>query len=342
MFKNTIILVSDEVKFELTDPDTVLFTCDDGKKYYTTINEESKKTIYDCLGIKYRLSKDLYNIDVTNWQMLITNCENGESYNALTDNSLYVIDSADNILLSVIISDTGEINRDDIREKLDEIDEILEEADEYYANCVYKLKIETENNGVGIFEINTISSTYRMYSMRKYHDILIPMFGIEASIDADNLKSFLDSDIRYEINFLSAFKDNGSYMTDDEADKVFGEMKLSLREVLNVIKQSKIKINLNEDELVDDIEGIGFKDSKFLINYLNSFSMAYKSLGKLTDTRKSVKYSGIDFVDLERFVQYFYFSDISTNVTMKVINYIFDCIDKSDAVCIKEELKVEV
>ena len=100
-----------------------------------------------------------------------------------------------------------------------------------------------------------------------------------------NFSNFITSDIDYEINMSLKLATSSPFI--NYKPNFASEIKLSLREVLDVLKASNIKVTTSEDGSVVSNSSI----SQDIADYFNNTGMTFKSLKKLSFLNKSIKFT---------------------------------------------------
>lgn len=247
-------------------------------KYYN-MNNSSKQYLYNSIGIKSKLSNDLYNLDVPIWKSIIDSkyCESDfdfSNYKAI-------------ILRGEIIEFINEENSEDLFEdlfntfilslkKYEDSGVLVSYFNEFKTmNLIFK-----KDKAIVIASLDFNNGWYSVHS-GLYHDmtyILFPNAEIETNSFNEFIKLFKIDEL---MNIALAMS-----VQDVESLGFNFNTSLSLREVFDIIKNIRCLITLDEDNYVASISGMSTENSNIIVEFLNSFGSTFKSLKKLSFLRK--------------------------------------------------------
>lgn len=284
---------------ELIEPGVLKFTDNSNNPQYFSINKDIEREIYKNLGISRSVSNRVFSISDSIWKELITSCccrdENTDPF--LFKNYKYITFCNNLITMSSVDSD--------IEKKISRFIAICNsfESKIMYNEDSYLLKINLglSENLVAIIEMDFYKGNYRLNFGSIENNVL---FITSSTLFDNNFGKFISSDIDYEINLamkLSELNDNSKLY--ERASNI----SLSLREILDILKLSNIKIQtLNDGSVLDD-GNIPHK----LVEYFNSTGQIFKSLRSLSFLNKSIKFTNkkVSLISMMEYISNEYFSN---------------------------------
>jgi len=246
---------------------------------YFKMNGSTKYNVYSMIGLKPKLSGDLYNLDSAIWSSIIDSKINDSEFDFadykaiifrgsivdIVEKSSYDESIFDKFVLSLKKFSDSKI----LTCFFNSFDTM---------NLVFKkdkaLVIASMNFNTGWYSVHSgicLDTTY----------ILFPNAEIETS-------SFIEFMIMFNID---EFIDSATAMSIQDIETLGFDLdvNLSLREVLDILKDTRCSISLDEENYVASISGMSTDNSKIIVDFLNSFGSTYKSLKKLSFLRKVFK-----------------------------------------------------
>lgn len=307
--KFSVIKHSDYESVSLFDPGSLLIRRNDPNKpkQFLPMNKSTSKEVYGNLGISKQVSNKVYNVDPNTWKQLITICSTKQD----DDGNVNTFNLSDYSFIVYEDTIVGITTNEDIADSIDKLFDMFDEFKYCLANSapgIIKIVLDIETYDtcaiICMVEMNFDRGIYKM-SMGVRDDsriILMP-----ASVLKGEFEKFLEpDDIRYEISLnksiiTNVLNKNGSINMDEIYSYANGiNIKLSLREVLDVLKASGIKMILEKNGTVstdNDTSDLSLSE------YFNMTGQTFKSLKKLSYLNKSIKFPSID-INLDEMLLY--------------------------------------
>lgn len=257
-------------------------------KFYK-LNKYSEDYIYTGLEFKSKQSKELFKIDPSIWRTIISQkIEEQYRKSEDPDSCTFSLDSCKGILFRDTIID---VYRNDIfnGEKLEKfISDIIkfESNKELTAtfnefgnlNMVYK-----RGKGAVVVTLDFNKGKHKAYSGMNVDQETI-LLSQRPILESKSLSEFI-------ILFMpeEQLSDSETISEHDSKDSYKLDVPLSLREIFDVIKATKCKVEIDEEGYAASFSGFTTKNSGKLVDFLMSFHCPYKTLKTLPLLRKSFK-----------------------------------------------------
>lgn len=315
----------------LIDPKTIKCKIG-GNDSYLVLHKEALRTIYWKLGLSSSVSEKIYQISQEIWNDVInlkmSQCSDFDF------GMLRYITIRDFEVIAITENDMSELI-DNFYKDYDSIETTEVENNSDVIQVKLSQDIGDGNYALVLLDIDVKNGVYRAYDgIHSSNRILLP--GLPA-VEESSLESFLTAiNLKDELNMSAKLSKSLIKEYDRELAKT---MILSLREVLDIVRMAKLKVELSNDGMVSRIEGID--DTDDLIAFLNSFGMPYKSLKKLTYLKKSLKYDDLTVDGMLSIFAREYDSDMNS-ISAYLISYLMKIYysQESDRNTVKSELSM--
>lgn len=250
-------------------------------KYYD-LNWYSKSVIYKELGIKSKLSADLFNLDEGIWSSVIQSKYN-ESELDFNDKKAIILRGS---IIEVISNEAFDTS---LLETF--LAKVRNNVTESFINSFETLiLIFKKDKALMIASLNLKGSWYSLHSGVINDDtyILFPKADIESSSFVEFMYQFNNSYEDFMNNTVNISNQDIKYLGFDLDEN------LSLREMYDIVfKNMRCAITLDEEGFIASISGMSTENSNILVNFFNSFGLTFKSLKKLSYLRKTFRTSKI-------------------------------------------------
>jgi len=314
-----VIHGSKEVSITMTEPSilTIENLTTNIKSYYV-LHKGALKDVCNGIGISHSASKGLYRAHPRKWlefinEMMVTNEFN---LNHLS----YIVESG----TSNVISISG--NNDKLVEQIEEFEALIDTFDvmAYVRNTSSTIQIMLKSKDskdvdpcIIAIDIDTEYGVYYIYNGMSNKDGII-LLNVVPVIITENISDFLSINIKYELEIsekLSALKKL------DYDTVVASKISLSVREVFEILKRSKVRVECDENGLAESIND--FEESGVIIEFLDSFNMTYKSLKKISALRNSFKINKLSLEQMMEVLSLEYYNKFN-NVNNVLMSYMYN------------------
>lgn len=259
---------------------------------FATLKKEALKFIYDVsLKIGVSVSSKIYDISPDIWRDVV-NLRMSQNTEFNLDNFVYVMHNSFVFSLTEL----------DVKENVEAFDALHTTLKGYSTlsayntlQIIWQSPIDDVDDYVPImmFDISFDDGKYKVYTGVLRDDRYIILSA--PAVDEASFELFISKNFSYEMEMTKKLADsiNSRYVYSKAKD-----IRLSVREVVEFLKKTKIKVNCDDDGLVESFDGLNDCDS--LLSFFDTFNMTYKSLTKLPLLRKSVKSDGLVLDELFR------------------------------------------
>ena len=277
----------------LDEPNVIKYYLEnDTKPKYATLEKEALKFIFDiALKFPSTVSAKIYDISPDIWREIV-DLRMKQNVDFKLDDYTYVMLAEQDIVISLTSLD--------LQGSLDAFDAVYTKYNGYSTisayntmNIVFSGEQEDGTNykPVMLFDVCISDGKYKVYSgvIKEGRYIL----ASAPVVDETSFELFITKNFEYEMGMTIKLSDGTADRYSIEKGK---NIKLSVREVIEFLKKAKIKVNTNDDDIVESFDGITNSDA--LLSFFDTFNMTYKSLTRLPLLRKSVKCDGLVLDDL--------------------------------------------
>lgn len=263
----------------LIEPSVIRYSDNTGC-HYLNISKDVEKEIYSRLGISKSVSNKIFDISSSIWNDLITVCSTrNEDYPFDFNNYNFLFYNSN--LISIIKKSI------DIESYISKFVDLLDSlAINYTHNCdILKAVLDLgcykdspDNKIIAIIELNFKKNYYKVIPGIKYNNQLLISSPVILEYD---FVSFITKDIEYEVIMA------GKTIPYMNLENISRDIKLSLREILDILKLSDIKLYEGNDYKIR----ANIMLSQDLENYFDNSGQTLKSLKSLSYLNKSLKFS---------------------------------------------------
>lgn len=283
---------------EHVEPEMITYVDEEtGEIKYIFTNMEVARTIQSETGISRQLSKNLFKISKDIWKNsfeLRRNFNedsempyNIENYNFISVNNNY--------LISLTTSDDIEEDINKFSSKLEELcnRDDYEVIDIPYTtlNCtaIYLIKknIRDDVKSVLGIELDFRNGLYKIYNcLEKYNRIIVDPSPLGIFNRFEAFIRYISDNFEYDLNHCN---NHNETFPDRYREDELKKYKMSLREIMNIMSMGKLSTVINEEnQKLLKISNV--HDSQKVVDYYSKFNMPYKSLKKINNTEKSIKF----------------------------------------------------
>lgn len=268
------------------EPFLLKSTNNEGDSKFYNMNRKVRDLVYSILELDKRMSEKLYQYDSDLWRRLIESIYDNKGEEVFNKN--FVTYGSQGVLI-----DTVE-NPVDFAENITEFCKQLDEYDsEAVCNSsgtiVTKICDLSVSTAVLLICMNFDKNTYTVHQGRLSPDGHIYLFPNPSVLSYD-LYEFISSMINMNIEEQLEVTSNIVNSSDEDENSL--NVNLSVREMIDFIKRSKLILTEDEMGIIKDIEYVD--DSEIKSKLLSELSvMPYKSLKKMNYLRKSIKWTTI-------------------------------------------------
>lgn len=326
------------IKLEFKKPTGIKFTepsmvsakvdTEDTDSTYLEIFGEARRYIYGNLKLSQSLSNQVYKISDKAWVEIISALmvdENDEPTLELNKDGLKYGIAGENNLVTITEAAAVETNwnkfKDDIinnfanKDKIHTNDIFVE--DELLQKFIITKEIENKPySALNIIELDFKSSYFKIYSGIKYNENGVIVLQEKPSLMKQKIGEFLEAlDLEAEINLAEKMS---LLIAQDFENSERLTSKISVRELLDILKIAKMKIEYETDKNTEgkvlQIVGIEEEDSNKICDTINSFKIPFKSLSRMSYLKKSFKQDNLNFMEvLEMLSKYIYSTVLNVN-----------------------------
>ena len=207
----------------------------------------------------------------------------------------------------------------DLSQQMDKFDKFCEDVSaNYFVNDVGTVQVSVTTDIADDFmsavlvDMDISNGYYTMYSGVIYNERIITI--IKPIMETWTFEEFMSIvDIENEVSMSARMAENVRDLYDPS---IADNMVMSVREVLDVIKQSRCDVMLDDDGFVSSIDGMSRESSTVITRFINSFKLPYKSLKKLRYLRKSLRYDSVTIDGMLEILSHEYFEHNGVNANM--------------------------
>ncbi len=310
---NTPISVEKFHKVRLSEPSIISVLKNETQIDEDTLvlSKESQRILNQKLGLSPSFSNRLFKISKEAWNIAISEKsvnEDGELVCDLNSEDIKYI-MRNNKVISIDESENIDSNLEKFMSNLDKIENQIIELSTGITKIIFRSSKENDITPIVVLEMDFINGLYRAYN------------GIESgcykfvtgkpSVEKWKLGEFLESfDANVELNMSIKMKDGMASELEEDLDN---NASMSVREVLQVLRNLGAVVNTDDFGMVESIDNIPESYNDRFIEFFNSFDMPFKSLVKLNYLKKSIRTNDYTIVEMLEFL-----SNQYTNVSINV------------------------
>lgn len=262
-------------------------------------NKRVYHQVYDMIGIKPRLSKDLYQYDKDVWQTIMDKVSINDIDLICRNNSLIAI------LGTNPDDDYGYTYENDLSTFISTLNDLSDN---------YSIQSSMSNDGsykIYIRSSDPIDETTRVAIVITM-DLREGFYAAHSGLINSESQILLYSTPLIATPFIEEFMRDISTIVSTELDvqtriveqnlapSYSTNSVMSLGEVLWTLKKMHADVNTDDEGICISIAGMSHENSSEIIKYLNAFQMPFKSLKKLHHLRKSLKNSHMTIGEMLR------------------------------------------
>lgn len=307
---NTPITVNKFYKVKLVEPSVISVLKDSTQinESIIVLSKEAQRILNQKLKLSPSFSNRLFKISKEAWSIVISEKsvnEDGELVCDLnSENISYIM--RNNKILSIDESEDIEKNVEKFIKSVNESANQVKELSSGITKIIFKSNEEAEVVPVVYVEMNFADGVYRAYNGIETSSY---MFVVDKpSVEKWKIGEFLESfDANVELS-MSVKMSSGMYS--ELMDDLENNASMSVREVLQILKNIGAVVNIDESGMAQSIKGISESYSDRFVEFFNSFDMPFKSLVKLNYLKKSIKTNDFTIVEMLEFLSNQYTNEI--------------------------------
>jgi len=298
---------------------------------YANLTKEAVKFIFDIsLKIPSTVNTKLYDISPEIWKDVV-NLRISQNPDFKLDEFTYVMHNDFVFSLTTL----------DLKDSIDTFEQLYDNYNGYNEINIHNTlqllwRKENPDSDVDyipilLFDISFNDGKYKVYPGVLRNDRYI--ITSTPVIDENTFEMFITKNYEYEMSMSDKLAESVSNSYNETKGR---SIKLSAREVIEFLKKAKIKINLDEDGLVESFDNI-ITGVDELLEFFETFKMPYKSLAKLPLLRKSVKSDGLvldDFLYILSGDLFTYNNNIKAELIASLLRIYYT--EESDILIMKE------
>lgn len=315
---NTPISVEKFHKVRLSEPSIISVLRDETQINEDTLvlSKESQRILNQKLSLSPSFSNRLFKISKEAWTIVVSEKsvnEDGELVCDLNSDDISYI-MRNNKVVSIDESENIKSNLDKFMKNLEEMKNETIELPTGITKIIFRGNTEGDITPVAIVEMDFINGVYRAYNGIESADYMFVMD--RPSVEKWKLGEFLESfDAVIELNMSSKMKDGMIGELESDLDN---NASMSVREVLQILKNLGAVVNTDDFGMVQSIDNIPESYNDRFIEFFNSFDMPFKSLMKLNYLKKSIRTNDYTIVEMLEFLSNQY-TNVSINVRCSLI-----------------------
>jgi len=275
----------------LEEPDLLKCYDDDGNIKLLPMGKEAIEFLYDLMGVPFSMCKKLHENSPELWDKLRQQVLY-ENHNVKGLSKYRYCVVADEVVFAIFDGST-----EDISVNYDVFDNTFSAAtvNVNKAGVIQVINEKISDTGcvsLVLVDIDPIKGRYVAYEGIKTDDDCYVTFSMPI-IESKSFYEFMTTfDPVVEVSMAEKYYSRtlATFTDDSLVDK-----ELSVREVLEIIKKSKVNVVLTSDKRIASLD---LADSQELVDFLNSFGMEYKSLKKLEKLKKALTYNKFSTLQL--------------------------------------------
>lgn len=336
---NTEISANKFYKVKLIEPSVISVLKDETQVNEETLvlSKESQRILNQKLKLSPSFSNRLFKTSKEAWTIVISEKsvnEDGELVCDLnSDDISYII--RNNKVLSIDESENIETNIKKFTDSVNKLASKVIEMSSGITKIIFRHDSENDIIPVVIVEMDFINGLYKSYNGIETKNY---MFITEKpSIEKWKIGEFLESfDADIELN-MSIKMSPG--MNSELESNLGNNASLSVREVLQILRNIGAVVNIDETGMAQSIEGISELYSDRFVEFFNSFDMPFKSLVKLNYLKKSLRTNDYSIIEMLEFLSNQYTNE-SINAKCSVIADVLKMLrSDSDKKILEDEIK---
>lgn len=315
---NTSISVEKFHKVRLSEPSIISVLRDETQIEENTLvlSKESQRILNQKLSLSPSFSSRLFKISKEAWAIVISEKsvnEDGELVCDLNSDDISYI-MRNNKVISIDESENIKSNLDKFMKNLDDIDNETIESPTGITKIIFRDNVEGDIVPIAVIEMDFVNGVYRAYNGLETPNYMF--VSDRPSVERWKLGEFLESfDASIELNMSSKMRDG---MYGELESDLSNNASMSVREVLQILKNLGAVVNTDDYGMVESIDNIPEEFNDRFVEFFNSFDMPFKSLMKLNYLKKSIRTNDYTIVEMLKFLSNQY-TNISINVRCSLI-----------------------
>ena len=277
----------------LVEPDVLKCVTDEGDVKLLPMGKEAIDYLYGLMDVSYSMCKKLYEKSPELWEkLMVKTLYENHNVKGLSKYRYCIV--CGDMIFAIFNGDS-----EDISIQYELFDKAFANA---YVNInkagviqvVNRRESDTGCVSLVLVDIDPLKGKYVAYDGIETDDGCIVTFS-NPVIESECFYEFMTSyDPMVEISMAEKFytRTLATYSDDTLVDK-----ELSIREVLEFIKKSKVEVVLTKDK-EKMVSSLDLVDSQELVDFLKSFNMPFKSLKKLEFLKQALTYNKFSTLQL--------------------------------------------